>query len=63
MDCSNRIDVHENSPVCRPTLTGIESLRALLHAIKLFGGSKSDISDIFHDNAMRVLNYAWSQGD
>ncbi len=38
-----------------PTLVGIESTRALLDAAYYLGLTKSDLEDIFYNNAMRLL--------
>lgn len=38
-----------------PTLVGLESLRALQEAVEQVGLDTSDVRDIFHDNAMRLL--------
>lgn len=39
-----------------PTLVGIESLRAMKMAAEEFGLNKSDVQDIFYNNAIRLLN-------
>ncbi|MDO8685636.1 MAG: aminotransferase class III-fold pyridoxal phosphate-dependent enzyme [Clostridiales bacterium] len=45
----------EITPSCKPILVGIESLRALKEAADDFGLNKGDISDIFFNNALRLI--------
>ncbi|MEA3402779.1 MAG: amidohydrolase family protein [Armatimonadota bacterium] len=42
-------------PPCRPTLVGLESLRALREAVQITGLSSSQVQDIFHGNARRLF--------
>ncbi|MEN6357278.1 MAG: aminotransferase class III-fold pyridoxal phosphate-dependent enzyme [Armatimonadota bacterium] len=45
-----------DSSFCRPALTGLESLRALVNAAHSFGLNKTDLQDIFCDNALALLS-------
>jgi len=45
----------ENSAFANPVLVGLESLRAMKLAADEFGLNKTDIQDIFYDNAIRLL--------
>lgn len=47
----------------KPTLVGLESLRALKSAADLFGLNQTDIADIFFHNAMRLTGQAESAGN
>ncbi len=47
----NTINWNNLGSPCNPTLVGIESLRALKEAVDDFGLNKSDIEDIFYNNA------------
>ena len=43
---------------CNPTLIGLESLRAVCEAANCLDLKESDINDIFHGNAVRLLKMA-----
>lgn len=45
-----------DSSFCRPTLTGLESLRALINAARSFGLNSIDMQDVFCDNALALLS-------
>jgi len=51
----SRSDTHPDAPAISTTLVGLESLRALLIAADEFGLNADDLQDIFHDNAVRLL--------
>jgi glutamate-1-semialdehyde 2,1-aminomutase len=44
------------SPACQPTLVGLESLRAIQQATDYCSLNKTDIEDIFRNNALTILN-------
>ena len=50
------------SPVCNPTLVGLESLRALKEAVDTFGLNNEDIQDIFCDNSLLLLGLKQESG-
>jgi glutamate-1-semialdehyde 2,1-aminomutase len=41
--------------MCKPTLIGIESLRAAKEAFDIFGLSEEDIRDVFYENALQLI--------
>lgn len=49
--CPRRIDVDPGAPECRPTLVGLESLRALLLAADLLDLTRPELENIFMRNA------------
>jgi glutamate-1-semialdehyde 2,1-aminomutase len=57
-----RADACSSAPVCRPALVGVESLRALREAARLFGLNRADLEDVFHDNAARLLGLRRESG-
>ncbi len=52
----------KTGPQGRPTLVGIESLRALLTATDALGLNAGDLEDIFADNARRLLGLIHESG-
>lgn len=53
--CPRQIDTYPTAPVCRPTLVGLESLRAVTLMASLMDLSKQEREDIFYNNALRLL--------
>ena len=52
----------KTGPQGRPTLVGLESLRALLAAADAFGLDEADLQDLFVGNAERLLGLAAEEG-
>ncbi len=57
----DNFDWSAQSPACDPTTIGVESLRALFHAIDEYGLNSDDIEDIFAANARRLFGLDQSE--
>ncbi len=51
----DRVSDGELAPICRPTLIGLEALRAMKEAAEISCLTSDDLADVFHGNAVRLL--------